>query len=71
MPKLVGRPGAPTNATEKAVEDSRYVASLYVARRKVWEGRGKSHEEVSHLAEEQKKKYPNTKSSIVIRETPA
>lgn len=67
MPKLVGKPA---NAQEKAVQDSRYVASLYVARRKVWEGRAASHEQASHLAEQEKHKYPNTKSTIVIRESP-
>lgn len=70
---LVGKPrpnpNSP-NASERAVGQSRYVASLYVARRKVWEGRASSHQEASNLAEQQKHKYPNTKSAIVIRESP-
>lgn len=65
--RLIGRP---KNAQEKAVAESRYVASLYIDRKKVWEGRAASYQEASNLADQQKRKYPNTKSSIVIRESP-
>lgn len=68
MPTLVGR--SKDNATEKAVTNSRYVASLYVARRKVWEGRAKSYEEATALANQEKqRKYHGTKSTIVVRES--
>lgn len=68
MPKLVGKPQ--DTATEKAVQNSRYVASLYVARRKVWEGRAGSYEEASRLANEEKQqKYHGTKSHVVISES--
>lgn len=62
--------GHPTDPQEKAVQNSHYVASLYVARRKVWEGRAGTYEEASHMAQQQKQtKYHGTKSSIVIRES--
>lgn len=65
---LVGKPK--DTATEKAVADSRFVGSLYVARRKVWEGRAGSYEEASRLANEEKqRKYPHSKSHVVISES--
>lgn len=68
MARLVGKPR--DNATEHAVTESRYVASLYVARRKVWEGRAGSYEEASRLANEEKqRKYHGTKSHVVISES--
>jgi hypothetical protein len=68
MPRLVGKPQ--DTAQEKAVTNSRYVASLYVARRKVWEGRAGSYEEAQQLAKQEKEhKYHGTKSTIVIRES--
>lgn len=67
---LVGKP-RPTG-TETAVQNSRYVASLYVARRKVWEGRAGSYEEATRMANDEKKqKYHGTKSTIVVRESAA
>ena len=70
MPKLVGKPQ--DSATEKAVTNSHYVASLYVARRKVWEGRAGSYEEATKLANaEKQQKYHGTKSTIVVRESAA
>jgi hypothetical protein len=68
MPRLVGKP--PQSSAEQAVTNSRYVASLYVARRKVWEGRAGSYEEANQLAKAEKEhKYHGTRSTIVIRES--
>lgn len=65
---LVGKPA--DSATERAVQNSHYVASLYVARRKVWEGRAGSYEEASRLAQQEKQsKYHGTKSHVVISES--
>ena len=62
---LVGNP----NRAEAAVQQTRFVAQLYIARRKVWEGRANSYEEASNMAKREKQKYPDTKSTIVIRES--
>jgi hypothetical protein len=68
MARLVGKPR--DSATEQAVTNSRYVASLYVARKKVWEGRAASYEEASQMAKAEKEhKYHGTKSTIVVRES--
>lgn len=61
---LVGQSGS-----ERAVERSNFVAQLYIGRRKVWEGRAATYEQASSLANQEKHKYPNSKSSIVIRES--
>lgn len=71
MARLVGRPKPPNNATEKAVQESRYTASLFVARKKVWEGRAGSYDEASRLANQEKQtKYRGVKSHVVITESP-
>jgi hypothetical protein len=63
MPRLVG-----TTPGEKAAEQTRFVAQLYVARKKVWEGRANSHEEASNMAKQEKAKYPGARSTVVIKE---
>lgn len=69
MPRLVGRP-KPTqdSAEERAVENSRYVAQLYVKRRKVWEGRAANEDEAYARAKQEKAKYPNSRAHIVVNE---
>lgn len=67
-PKLVGK--NENSAVERAAEETRFVAQLYIARKKVWEGRAASHAEASRMAEQQKSKYPNVRSTVVITEAP-
>jgi hypothetical protein len=64
MPRFVGQ-----TSQERAVTQSRYVAQLYISRKKVWEGRAGSYEEASNLANHEKSKYPGAKSSVVIKES--
>lgn len=65
MPRLVGH----SNREQRAVEQSGYIAQLYVARRKVWEGRAATHEEAANMAKREKQaKYAGVKSTTVIKE---
>ena len=63
MPRLVGK-----TAGERQAENTRFVAKLFVSRRKVWEGRASTHEEASRKAQAEKAKYPGAKSTVVIDE---
>lgn len=66
MPALVGK--GRQSAGDRAVENTRFIAQLYVNRRKVWEGRANSEEEAAQMARSEKKKYAGAKSTTVIKE---
>lgn len=68
---FVGKPRPPASTpAERAVDESRFVASLYVNRKKVWEGRASSEEEAARLAREEKSKHKGVKTTTTITESP-
>ncbi len=79
MPTFIGKPKKPktpgpyepaTHAEEKAERESRFVAEVYVNRRKVGEHRAPTEEQAHAAAETDKRKYPNSRVSIILREAP-
>jgi hypothetical protein len=73
--KLVGKPPPPVatgpNAEEQAVQNSRYVGQVYIARRKVWEGRYSNYDDAVIAAKKTQAQYPNTKATVVVKQAKA
>jgi hypothetical protein len=65
---LVGKPQP--SAGDRAAEETKYVAQVYVNRRKMWEYRANTESEAYSKASAEKKKYKGTNSIIVVRQAP-
>jgi hypothetical protein len=69
---IVGKPrtSAPAASGEGGQSDvereTKYVAQVYVNRRKVWEGQGSSEDQVYQQAKTQKQKYESRGMNAVI-----
>jgi hypothetical protein len=68
---FVGKPagGAETSssASDRQVEETKYVAQVYVNRRKMWEYRANTESEAFSKASVEQKKYKGSNSIIVVR----
>jgi hypothetical protein len=68
---FVGKPTGGTepnaSASDRQVEDTKYVAQVYVNRRKMWEYRANTESEAFTKASTEQKKYKGSNSIIVVR----